>query len=115
MAKFPNAQWEFVLFEKSQANAFCLPGGKVGVNTGILRITQTEAGLATVLAHEVAHAVAHHSAERVSRMMAIQGIGIAVIANVNNVSAGTRFTLGVYMVAVNPQRDGPGVLDPPDK
>ena len=90
VAKLPNAQWEFVLFEKSQANAFCLPGGKVGVNTGILRIIQTEAGLATVLAHEVAHAVAHHSAERVSRMMAIQGIGIAVIANVNNVSAGTR-------------------------
>jgi predicted Zn-dependent protease len=90
VAKLPNAQWEFVLFEKSQANAFCLPGGKVGVNTGILRITQTEVGLATVLAHEVAHAAAHHSAERVSRMMAIQGIVIAVIANVNNVSAGTR-------------------------
>ena len=47
-ADLPEAQWEFVLFEKSQANAFCLPGGKVGVNTGILPITQTEAGLATV-------------------------------------------------------------------
>ena len=90
VAKLPNAQWEFVLFEKSQANAFCLPGGKVGVNTGMLAITQDEAGLATVLAHEVAHAAAHHSAERVSRMLAIQGIGFAVISNVNNVSAGTR-------------------------
>ena len=90
VAKLPNAQWEFVLFEKSQANAFCLPGGKVGVNTGMLAITQDEAGLATVLAHEVAHAAAHHSAERVSRMLAIQGIGVAVISNVNNVSAGTR-------------------------
>jgi predicted Zn-dependent protease len=90
VAKLPNAQWEFVLFENSRANAYCLPGGKVGVNTGMLAITQDEAGLATVLAHEVAHAAAHHSAERVSRLMAIQGIGIAVISNVNNVSASTR-------------------------
>ena len=56
VADLPKAQWEFVLFDNSQANAFCLPGGKVGVYTGILQITQTEAGLATVLAHEVAHA-----------------------------------------------------------
>jgi len=86
----PQAQWEFVLFEKSEANAFCLPGGKVGVNTGILPITQNEAGLAVVLAHEVAHAAAHHSAERVSRMLAIQGIGIAAISSLSNVSASMR-------------------------
>jgi len=68
----PNAQWEFVVFESKEANAFCLPGGKVGVYTGILPITKDEAGLATVIGHEVAHAVAKHGAERMSEGMALQ-------------------------------------------
>jgi predicted Zn-dependent protease len=72
VAKLPNAQWEFVLFESKEANAFCLPGGKVGVYTGILPITRDEAGLATVIGHEVAHAVARHGAERVSEAMLLQ-------------------------------------------
>ncbi len=71
----PNAKWEFVVFESKEANAFCLPGGKIGIYTGILPITKTEAGLATVLGHEVAHAAAHHGAERMSQSMAAQGIG----------------------------------------
>lgn len=65
----PSAQWEFVVFESKEANAFCLPGGKIGVYTGILPITKDEAGLATVLGHEVAHAAAHHGAERMSESM----------------------------------------------
>jgi predicted Zn-dependent protease len=68
----PNAQWEFVVFESKEANAFCLPGGKVGVYTGILPVTKDEAGLATVVGHEVAHAVARHGAERMSEGMLIQ-------------------------------------------
>jgi predicted Zn-dependent protease len=71
----PNAQWEFVVFESKEPNAFCLPGGKIGVYTAILPITKDEAGLATVLGHEVAHAAAHHGAERMSQAMAAQGIG----------------------------------------
>lgn len=71
----PNAQWEFVVFESKEANAFCLPGGKVGVYTGILPVTQTDAGLATVLGHEIGHAVAHHGAERMSEGMVTQGLG----------------------------------------
>jgi predicted Zn-dependent protease len=71
----PNAQWEFVVFDSKDANAFCLPGGKVGVYTGILPITKDEAGLATVIGHEVAHAVARHGGERVSEAMVIQGVG----------------------------------------
>ena len=68
----PDAKWEFVVFESKEANAFCLPGGKVGVYTGILPITKTEEGLATVLGHEIAHAAAHHGAERMSDALAAQ-------------------------------------------
>jgi predicted Zn-dependent protease len=71
----PNAKWEFVVFNSQEANAFCLPGGKVGVYTGILPITQTDAGLATVLGHEIGHAVAHHGASRMSEAMVLQGLG----------------------------------------
>ena len=70
-----DAQWEFVVFESKDANAFCLPGGKVGIYTGILPITKDEAGLATVVGHEVAHASAHHGAERMSQVMVSQGLG----------------------------------------
>lgn len=71
----PNAKWEFVVFKSTEANAFCLPGGKVGVYTGILPITQDDAGLATVLGHEIGHAVAHHGASRMSQTMISQGLG----------------------------------------
>jgi predicted Zn-dependent protease len=77
VAHLPNAQWEFVVFQSPEANAFCLPGGKVGVYTGILPITKDEAGLATVIGHEVAHAEARHGAERMSRAMVRQGVGDA--------------------------------------
>ncbi|NNE92006.1 MAG: M48 family metallopeptidase [Verrucomicrobiales bacterium] len=63
----PNAEWEFLVFEDDSPNAFALPGGKVGVHTGIFKITGNEAGLASVVGHEVAHVVARHSGERVSQ------------------------------------------------
>ncbi|PAW81095.1 MAG: peptidase M48 family protein [Pedosphaera sp. Tous-C6FEB] len=72
VAELPGAQWEFVVFDSKEANAFCLPGGKVGIYTGILPITKDEAGLATVIGHEVAHAVARHGAERVSEGILLQ-------------------------------------------
>jgi predicted Zn-dependent protease len=72
VAEMPNAQWEFVLFDSEQPNAFCLPGGKVGVYTGILPITLNEAGLATVIGHEVAHAKARHGGERMSQQVLLQ-------------------------------------------
>ncbi len=82
VAPLPNAQWEFVLFDKPDTmNAFCLPGGKVGVYSGILKMTQNEAGLATVIGHEVSHAVARHGQERMSEGLLLQlgGIGLAAL------------------------------------
>lgn len=75
-----NYQWEFLCFESEDVNAFCLPGGKIGVYTGILPITQTEAGLAAVMGHEVGHALARHGAERYSTEFATKGImtGLAI-------------------------------------
>lgn len=70
-----NFQWEFNLIQSKEVNAWCMPGGKVAVYSGILPITQTDAGLATVLAHEIGHAIAHHAAERISQQMIAQGVG----------------------------------------
>lgn len=83
----PNAQWEFVVFDSPEANAFCLPGGKVGVYTGILPITKDEAGLAAVIGHEVAHATARHGGERMSTSTATSiaiGAGAAVVGAVTS-------------------------------
>jgi len=77
----PEAQWEFVLFNAPKtANAFCLPGGKIGVYSGILPLTQDENGMAVVLGHEVSHAVARHGGERMSQQLMLQlgGMGLAV-------------------------------------
>jgi len=76
-ANRPEFEWEFTVFESSQINAFCLPGGKVGVYTGILPVAANEAGLAVIMGHEVAHATEHHGAKRVSQGLLIQG-GLAL-------------------------------------
>jgi predicted Zn-dependent protease len=91
VAKVPDAQWEFVLFDDSKtANAFALPGGKVGVYTGILPVTQNDAGLATVIAHEIAHVTARHGAERMSQSMLIQVGGTALSAVLGSEAGITR-------------------------
>jgi predicted Zn-dependent protease len=94
VANLPNAQWEFVVFESPEANAWCLPGGKVGVYTGILPITMDEAGLATVIGHEVAHATAHHGAERMSQQMVAQLGSSAAGAAVSGKSQATQTLVG---------------------
>src|SRR5205823_4001876 len=60
-------EWEYTVFDSNQINAFCMPGGKIGVYTGLLRIVQNDDQLATVLSHEIAHALAHHASERLAR------------------------------------------------
>jgi predicted Zn-dependent protease len=64
--------WEFALIDDEQVNAFCMPGGKIGFYTGILPIADGEQGLATIMAHEVAHAIANHSQERMSQVLLVQ-------------------------------------------
>lgn len=70
----PDYQWEFKTIASEQQNAFCLPGGKVAVYEGIIPICATEAGLAVVISHEVAHALARHGGERMSQNMAVDGV-----------------------------------------
>ena len=71
-------QWEFNLIQSSEVNAWCMPGGKVAVYSGLLPVANTDAYLAVVMGHEIGHAIARHSAERISQQMAVQGVGGAV-------------------------------------
>lgn len=72
----PNADWEFVVFDDpTMINAFAMPGGKVGVYTGLFQVADSEDELAAVIGHEVAHVGAKHANERLSRQLLIAGIG----------------------------------------
>jgi metalloendopeptidase OMA1, mitochondrial len=75
----PDFVWKVTLLHKNVANAYCLPGGKIVVYSGILPLTQNDAGLATVLGHEVAHATAEHVAERIEREH-LTAVAAAIIA-----------------------------------
>jgi predicted Zn-dependent protease len=102
-AKRPDYRWEFVVFDEKEANAFCLPGGKVGLFTGILKYTKDETGLATVISHEVAHALARHAGERMSQGMLAQvgGIGLGAALGGVGSTAGqaimTGYSLGTQL------------------
>ena len=67
----PGANWEFEVFEDPSANAFALPGGKVGVNTGLLNVAKTDGQLAAVIAHEMAHVTSNHAQKRIQRNQSI--------------------------------------------
>ncbi|MBN8834932.1 MAG: peptidase M48 [Niastella sp. SCN 39-18] len=69
--------WEFNLVDSKEINAWCMPGGKVVVYTGLLAVTQNEAALAIVLGHEITHAIAGHSNERMSQVTIAQGLQVA--------------------------------------
>lgn len=99
----PNLDWEYkVIDDDKTINAFALPGGKVGVYTGILKVAQTEAGLATVMAHEVAHATARHGGERVTTgILAQLGQAALSVALRNNDPAVVNSVMQAYGVGVN--------------
>jgi len=79
-SRLNNYDWEFNLIESPDANAWCMPGGKVVVYTGILPITQDENGLAVVMGHEIAHAIAKHGDERMSQGL-ITSLGTAALSS----------------------------------
>jgi predicted Zn-dependent protease len=89
----PDFDWKVTLLRKDEANAYCLPGGKIVVYTGILPVTQNDAALATVLGHEVAHATAEHSAERIEREH-LSKVAAAIVAG------GVAFTPRQYLRVV---------------
>jgi predicted Zn-dependent protease len=82
--------WQFHLVEDKQVNAWCMPGGRVVVYSGILPITRDETGLAVVMGHEVAHAIAQHGAERMSQQLATQLGGATLGAALSGKSAETQ-------------------------
>ncbi len=80
VANRPDFEWEYTVIDEDKTiNAFALPGGKIGVYTGILKVAQTDAGLATVLSHEVGHATARHGGERITAglLSQIGAVGLA--------------------------------------
>ena len=87
-----NFKWEYILVDnKKVKNAWCMPGGKIAVYSGILEVTKNKHGLAAVMGHEIAHAVAKHSVERASRSMAINiGTQIADIFSGGKISGASR-------------------------
>jgi predicted Zn-dependent protease len=88
---YSDIEWELAIFEQNQINAFAMPGGKIGVYTGILDVTEDANQLAAVIGHEIAHVTAKHVNERASRG-ALTGIGIEALA----VIMGGGYTGGAY-------------------
>jgi metalloendopeptidase OMA1, mitochondrial len=82
--------WEFNLIKSDQVNAFCLPGGKVAVFSGLLSVAENDDQLATVMAHEIAHALAHHASERIAREQMTQQAVAAVSGAFGGMDAGSR-------------------------
>lgn len=82
--------WEYNLVDDKAANAWCMPGGKIVVYTGLLPITQNEAALAAVMGHEVAHAVLYHGNERMSQGLIQQLGGVALSVAISDKPAATQ-------------------------
>jgi predicted Zn-dependent protease len=97
----PDLAWEFTVIDDETPNAFALPGGKVGVHTGLFKVAENDDQLAAVMAHEVAHAIARHGSERMSQQVLVegglQGLGAAT-GNAGYVQmAAAAATLGIIL------------------
>lgn len=99
----PLAEWEFVLFDSKEINAFAMPGGKVGIFMGLFKIVRTEDELASVMAHEIAHVTAQHTHERLSQQN-LMGMGGNVLAiatsavNTGPIYVSPNSILGIYNI-----------------
>lgn len=103
-AQFPDTEWEFLVFENDEMiNAFALPGGKVGVYSGMFKIATTDNLLAIVMGHEIGHVAAKHGSQRMSRAILTQAAAIAVSESVSDSDywtrqmAGMAFSLGANL------------------
>jgi predicted Zn-dependent protease len=95
-------KWEYNLVDSKEVNAWCMPGGKIVVYTGLLPITQNEAALAVVVGHEIAHALAHHGNERMSQATVQQLGGQALsVAIANKSAAAQNILLSAYGIGSN--------------
>ncbi|WLD24856.1 M48 family metallopeptidase [Flavobacterium dauae] len=97
-------KWEYKLVQDNTVNAWCMPGGKIVVYTGLMKIAQGEAGLATVMGHEVAHALANHGQQRMSAglLQQLVGAGVAVGTSEMNMSKETQeLAMGAYGAGSN--------------
>jgi predicted Zn-dependent protease len=83
-SQIKNYRWEFNLVEDPNINAWCMPGGKVVVYTGLMPVAQNEAGLAVVMGHEIAHAIAKHGSERMSQGLLVEMGGVALDVALTN-------------------------------
>lgn len=97
VAAKPEYEWEFGVIAENVQNAFALPGGKVAVYEGILPVCQSEAGLAVVMSHEIAHAIARHGGERMSQLSVVGGVG-SIINAVSENHADTATTQRIMQV-----------------
>jgi predicted Zn-dependent protease len=96
-AELEGYKWEYNLVDSKEANAWCMPGGKIVVYTGLLPITQNEAALAAVMGHEIAHALAKHGNERMSQASLQQLGGQALqVAIANKTPAAQNIFMGAY-------------------
>jgi len=103
-----DGDWEVVVFDSPQINAFALPGGKIGVYTGILNVTENQDQLAAIMGHEVGHVIEHHSNERLSSNqvaqggLALAGVVLAVQSNENQALWMAGLGLGVQYGVLMP-------------
>lgn len=88
----PDAEWEFVVFDVNEINAFAMAGGKVGVFTGLFKVASTDDELASVIAHEIAHITAKHVHERLSQEMLAQAGGVIGAVGLSTTGAGSLAT-----------------------
>src|SRR5690606_31063799 len=112
-----NFNWEFNLVQSGDVNAWCMPGGKVAVYTGILPYAANEADIATVMGHEIAHAIARHSMEQMSNQYALQMgaqvLGVATSGKSSTVQAlvNNAYGIGVQLAMLNYSRGNESEAD----
>jgi predicted Zn-dependent protease len=96
----PGANWEFVVFDEPKTlNAFALPGGKVGIYTGLLNLVESDDEIAMVMGHEIAHVTARHGAERISQGIVAAGVGLVLDASTKNKKNHDLFLAGYGLAA----------------